>query len=121
MSTGNAALAGIAQTIFAFDDLLGLIKTGLPRSSPWQRSLADRLVVADERMQVLRMTISMERADVEIQAAASALYSTCRGLAASLNGTRADSTLRGAMQMLADYAQALERRLTVELPATELS
>lgn len=78
------------------------MQKGLSRAKPWQRQLAAHLVDVDARIQVLRLTIAMERSDAEIVAAAEQLGDLARLAAASVRGSRVDPTTRAAIQLIGD-------------------
>ena len=86
MNGDMQSMTGVAQAILDFDELLALIKHGLPRTTPWQRSLAARLDELDQKMQILRMTISMGRHDDEIRDAATTLCCVFQPIVDAISG-----------------------------------
>ncbi|MBU0914788.1 MAG: hypothetical protein KKD97_00365 [Gammaproteobacteria bacterium] len=83
---------------------MALLQKGLSRAKPWQRQLAALLIEVDARVQVLRLTVAMERSDAEIVAAAEQLGDLCRLAAAAVRGSRVDPTTRAAIQLIGDMA-----------------
>ena len=106
-----AALVAIAKAIGDLDDLVRLLGNGLSRAKPWQRHLASRLTALDRLLQVLRMTIVIERPDIEILAAAEALCSACRKTAAAIVGNRCDLDTKAAIHLIADLASGVREEL----------
>lgn len=82
----------VTKTINDLDDLARQILTGLTRTKPWQHHLALRLGEVDRPLQVLWLTIAMEKPDAEITVSALAVAcrrSACRqpgGLSRSAGG-----------------------------------
>jgi hypothetical protein len=97
-------LEGIAKLIIDLEELLKLLLKSLPRIKPWQRQLADHLAEIDRRVQVLRMSILMDREDAEILQDADALRASCRAATHALAGSRASTTTRAALKLAADLA-----------------
>lgn len=106
-SPADPRLVAVAKTIKDMDDLARLMLTGLTRAKPWQRPLAVRLAEVDRLLQVLRLTIAMEKADAEIAVAALGVASACRRTAASLAGSRADFPALQAVALISDLGEKL--------------
>ncbi len=106
-SPADPRLLAVAKIITDLDDLVRLILTGHARTRPWQRQLAARLADVDRLLQVLRLTIAMEKPDEEIVNAADALAGACRRTAASLAGSRADDTAIKAVALVSDLGEKL--------------
>lgn len=107
MSQGSrdpVALEALVKLIKDLQDLVTLLSKGLSRAKPWQRQLAGHLADVDRQLQVLRLTVAMERRDAEVLAAAEQLASICRPAAAALAGSRADPTTRTAVHLIGDLA-----------------
>jgi len=62
----GASREAAAKAIDDLDALVQAVLTSLPPSKPWQRQLLQHLREIDRTTQVLRMTISLERASGEI-------------------------------------------------------
>lgn len=99
-----AALAAVAKSIGDLDELVTLVGRGLSHEKPWQRQLGNQLVEIDRLLQVLRMTVAMERADAEILAAADELRTECRKVRAYIVGSRSDLTTKAAVRLIAELA-----------------
>lgn len=116
----EAGLAGIAKAITDLDDLVRLTLGGLSRAKPWQRKLADALADVDCVMQVLRMTISMERNDSEILAAADALAASCRRAVGVVTGSRADLVTLTSLRLATDLAERFQAELRRQKTSVEV-
>lgn len=77
-SSADPKLIAVAETINDLDDLVRLILMGPTRTISRQRQLAARLGDVDRLMQVLRLTIVLEKADARIVAAAEDPAGSCR-------------------------------------------
>lgn len=108
----EAKMAMIAKAIKDFDALLGLLRSELRVTKPWQRQLAGRLAELDHLLQVLRLTIIMERSDVEVSDAADALLAACRATSGALAGSRADHVTRTALRLTIAAAELLVNSLS---------
>lgn len=104
-------LLNIAKAMGDLDDLVRLLGKGFSRAKPWQRQLASQLSELDRLLQVLRMTVVIERSDSEILAAAEALYSACRKTAAAIAGSRCDLNTKAAIRLIADLASGIQDEL----------
>ena len=104
-------LDGIAKIIIDLTELLGALRTATVPGKPWQRQLLRDLGKADAQLQVLRMTIAMNRHDGEIRAAAQSLDATLAASATDVSRGRADQEARAAMRLLAALARELKTRL----------
>lgn len=109
------SLAAMAKSIGDLDELVALVGRGLPRAKPWQRLLANQMIEVDRALQVLRMTVVMERADAEILAAAEVLCAECRQTGAAVVGTRSNLTTKAAIRLIADLANNIRRGLQMVL------
>ena len=105
------ALVTVAKGMGDLDDLVRLLAKGLSRAKPWQLHLAAHLAEADRLMQVLRLTVALDRSHTEIVEAAVDLHLACRRARQSLAGTRADRTTVAAMQLSADLAASIVHAL----------
>jgi len=82
----GASFDRLAKFIQDLQDLVALLLRGLSRAKPWQRQLAAHLGDIEKQVDVLRLTVAMERHDSEILAAADHLAGICRLSAAALAG-----------------------------------
>jgi hypothetical protein len=106
-SPADPKLVAVARTIHDLDDLVRLILKGLTRTKPWQRQLTARLADVDRLVQVLRLTIAMEKPNDAIVAAAEAVAGACRRTSASLAGSRADYPSLQAVALISDLGGKL--------------
>lgn len=104
-------LMAIAKTIGNLDDLVRALGNGLSRAKPWQRQLTSRLGEIDRNLQVLHMTVALERTDHEILSAAVNLSAECRSVGLAVAGSRADLAIKGAVRLIAEMAAQLLRQL----------
>ena len=104
-------LRELAKLITDVDELVQAIANALSRNEPWQRQLLAHLVRADTCMQILRMTVAMNRCKTETHDAANRLHAVLIAADASLRGARADASTKAAVQV----AAGLSRRLAVAL------
>ena len=116
----SESMAPVAKAILDLTDLLALISKGISRAKPWERQLASELVEVDRRLQVLRMTIVMERDDNEILAAAERLRLGCRDASMSLRGSRAGATTQAALRLAADLAEGIVQALRQLVPLSSI-
>lgn len=92
-------LAGTAKSIKDLDLLLRALLTSLPTAKPWQRQLRLHLVDADGLLQVLRMTISMDRSQPELLQAAKDLLAPLRAANVYVGAGRADAGTKQAVNL----------------------
>lgn len=111
--------AAIAKAIVDMDTLIKLLVAELPRAKPWQRQLASHLAGIDGRLQIIRLTISLDRGGSEVLQEAEMLYEACRRAGATLAGSRADHSTRSALQLAVALAAGL--RGNMELHLNELA
>lgn len=111
MTESRLLLEALAKLIKDVQDLVSLLRQGLSRTKPWQRQLAAHLGDVDQQLQVLRMTVAMERHDGEILEAAEQLAGICRLAGAALAGSRVDSTTRAAVRLIGDLAVRIRAAL----------
>lgn len=107
-----ADLETVAKLIVDLTALVSNLLACTPAAKPWQQQLRRQLLAADVHLQVLRMTIVLERADEETLDAARKL-APCLGLAAAGVGQgRADHTTRDGVRLSATLARHLNLRLS---------
>lgn len=104
-------LARIAKLITDLEDLVRLLKRGMAATQAWQRQLLSELDVVDVRLQVLRMSVVMDKSDSEILEAATSVRIACRSAEAAVTGTRALHTTKAAVKLAATLAANIERSL----------
>lgn len=104
----NTPAPGLEATARAIKDLsllLLALLTSLPTSKPWQRQLRAHLAQADGLLQVLRMTVSMERGGPEIVQAVRDLMVPLRAANAYVAAVRADAGTKQAVHLGFNLAQ----------------
>jgi len=111
-SPADPKLVALAKTINDLDDLVRLILKGLTSTKPWQRQLAACLEDVDLLLQVLRLTIALDKPDVQIVEAAEDVAGACRRTAASLAGSRADYPSLQAVALVSNLGEMLRAAFT---------
>lgn len=94
----------------AINDLTELVRallTALPSTKPWQRQLRAQLSEVDGRLQILRMTIALERHDDEIRQAAEQLLLGLRAANQYGAGGRTDAATRAAVKLALRMGQQI--------------
>lgn len=86
-----------AKAIGDLDDLVRAVLTSLPITKPWQRQLRQYLLDIDRHLQILRMTISMDRSLEEVNEAAGQLRTDLRVAQRYLAVGRADMGTKAAV------------------------
>lgn len=109
-------LEALAKLIQDVQDLVTLLLKGLSRAKPWQRQLTTHLAELDRQLQVLRMTVVMERQDGEILEAAEQLAGISRLVGAALAGSRVDPTTRAAVHLISDLTARIRTTLQEAQP-----
>lgn len=97
-------LVTFADAIGKLDELVRVLSRTLSPAKAWERQLAARLAEADRLLQLLRLTVAMERQDEEVRDVASQLCSECRALSLAIGGSRADITTKQAVRLIAGLA-----------------
>ncbi|MFG6455884.1 hypothetical protein [Roseateles sp. BYS96W] len=93
--TEPSRLAETATAITHLDELLSALMRGMAPGRPWQRQLSMRLAQAGREIQVMRMTIAMDREPKELVQAALNLHATLCAVGGELASARADPTTTG--------------------------
>ncbi|RTL45287.1 MAG: hypothetical protein EKK53_06620 [Burkholderiales bacterium] len=107
----QALLEALGKLIKDVQDLVMLLGQGLSRAKPWQRQLSAHLADIDRQLQVLRMTVAMEKQDGEILEAAEQLAGLSRLAGAALAGSRVDPTTRAAIKLIGDLTVRIRTTL----------
>lgn len=89
--TPRSEPAETARVIANLDALVQAIIEDMPPSKPWQRQLRVHLIHAERQLQILRMTIALDRGQGEVVQAARALQISLRTANASVSKGRADA------------------------------
>lgn len=109
-------LVALAKNIADLDDLVRMLVKAMPQVKPWQRRLIAQLLELERLVQILRMTIAMERPDREILEGAKALCIHSRQTSAAAAGTRVDAVTKASLCLVGSLAasilQLMEQRRT---------
>ena len=104
---GDGSIGGLAKAITDLDGLVNALIRTMPSAKPWQRTLIDQLANADREIQVLRMTIALDRSEHELRTASTRLHETL-ALANALGAkSRADSSTKAAVRLAASIAKQI--------------
>ncbi|MBC7377160.1 MAG: hypothetical protein H7346_06950 [Burkholderiaceae bacterium] len=88
----------------------------LAPAKPWQRHLLIRLARIDQKIQVLRMTIALDRGVAEQSAAAIQLHASLASTVAELVKGRTDVTTKAAMRFALGLGKRVREALVVSAP-----
>lgn len=101
-----------ARALCDLDKLIGALLSSVPTGKPWQRQLRRQLEDCDGLIQVLRLTLLMERGDAEVRKAAEELFGSLRLANTSANAGRTDMATRHAIKLAVLYGQRVSAALT---------
>ncbi|PTT81700.1 hypothetical protein DBR42_17800 [Pelomonas sp. HMWF004] len=102
---------GVARIVVDLTGLLAALQSATVPGKPWQRQLLRDLEEGDRHLQVLRLTIAMNRRDAEVLTAACSLVSVLTRAASTIGRGRADQGTRDATRLLAGLGRELQLRL----------
>lgn len=111
------ALDAASRLVTDLAELVQAIFTALPPSKPWQRRLLQQLAEADRLVQVLRLTVAMDRAHAEVAEAAGQLAAALRAADRYIAVGRADLVTKAAVRLAADLGQRIVVALSGDGPA----
>jgi hypothetical protein len=111
LSQTPGTLAASAKSLGDLDDLVRILRKSLPRTKPWQRQLFGHLNELDRLVQVLRMTVIIERSDEEILEASHALCLASRKAVSAVHGSRCDLDTKAAVGLIAELASGVREEL----------
>lgn len=94
-----AHFEAIAKGINDVDVIVQGLLDRTPPSKPWQRQLRAQLQNVDRHVEILRLTISLEREDTEIYEAARKLKQVLETTNVQIVGGRADGFTKSALQV----------------------
>lgn len=100
-------VALLAKLIPDLDSLIQALRSGLAVSKPWQRSLHIGLADADQKMEVLRMTIVMKRPEAEALEAAARLHAALSAGQLQVTNRRAEAATKAAMLLALALAKQI--------------
>ncbi len=103
----SANLAAVAKAIGDLEALVRGLIQGLPASKPWQRQALDHLGEADRAMQVLRLSIALEREQEELVDAARQVQLALRAARAFTIPARADLITKTGLKLASDLSDKL--------------
>lgn len=106
----------IGQAYSALTAMVALLLKGLPRAKPWQRQPVAHLEDVGRHVQVLRLTVGMDRPDPEMLQGSDGMAAASRLLTLVVSGSRVDLTARGALRLVADSAERIHRALANSTP-----
>lgn len=104
-------LEAIAKLIRDVDVVVGLVRKTLSPAVPWQRKLIECLDETSTAVQVLRMTVAMERSYSEILAAAAKVHAASRRALLATAGTRAEAKIKASLTLVAQQAGGISALL----------
>lgn len=104
-------LAGAANALSDLDALIRSSLTLISPLRPWQRKLLLDLSEADRHMQILRMTIALDRPAGEVHDAAKHLLVSVRTASAGAERGRGDQAAKQLLQTCVALAKRLEGAL----------
>lgn len=102
---------GVAKIVVDLTGLLAALRSATIPGKPWQRQLLRDLDEADTHLQILRLTIALNRRDDEVLSAVRSLTSVLTRAASTIGRGRADQGTRDATRLLAGLAKELHARL----------
>lgn len=101
-----------AKVIIDLSDLVAAILTSLPSVKPWQRQLRLHLLDIDKWVQVLRMTIAMDRPAGEVTDAVEKVRTALRVAQRYLAVGRADLGTKAAVALACELGLKIDAALT---------
>lgn len=98
----------VADAIRDLGDLVAQLAIGVRGPLPWQRQLLAHLDGLAGLVQILRMSVVLERPHDEIREAARALLAHARHASVAVAGSRADPTTRIALRLALNLAVTID-------------
>lgn len=105
-ATTTCGLQGTAKVLTDLDLLIRALLATVPAAKPWQRQLCTYLTNADGLLQVLRMSVVMDRSDAEVLQAARDLVVPLKAANAYVNAGRADAGTKKGVQLAYQLSQS---------------
>lgn len=102
----------IGKAISDLDTLVQSLIKSLPSAKPWQRQLLARLANIEREVQVLRMTIALDRDLSELSAAAIQLHTSLAAACIESNKGRADQTTKAGIRLVLGLSKRVRDSLT---------
>lgn len=100
-----------SRAIANLDALVQAMIEEVPPSKPWQRQLRVHLIQAEREVQILRMTIALDRGQGEVLQAARALQISLRTANASVSNGRADAGTKALVSIALATSQRISGAL----------
>ena len=107
----------IAKAIRDLDDLVRLLIRALAPAKPWQRHLLIRLARIAQEIQVLRMTIALDRGFAEQSAAAIQLHASLASTVTEMVKGRTDVTTKAAMRLALGLGKRVREAFVMSVPS----
>ena len=101
----------VAAAIQDFDELVTKLVVAARGPLPWQRQLAAHLDGLAGLVQILRMSVVLERPDAEVRETAQALTEHTRQASLAVAGSRADLHTRVALRLALNLAVTISSGL----------
>ncbi|WP_124455106.1 hypothetical protein [Paucibacter sp. KBW04] len=101
-----------AKALNDLDHLVGSLTQSFPASMPWQRQLQARLARLKEEIQLVRMTIALEREHAELTTASAQVHASLVSILTSLGKSRADATTKVAVQLATGLSKQVHDALS---------
>jgi hypothetical protein len=109
----------VAAAIQDFDELVTKLGIGARGPLPWQRQLAAHLDGLAGLVQILRMSVVLERPEAEVRDTARALAEHTRQASLAIAGSRADLSTRIALRLALNLAITISGGLHAPTPRPE--
>lgn len=101
------------RAICYLDHMVGELIDAIPPSKPWQRQLLVQLATAQREIQVLRMTIALNRNAQEILAAGLLVHATLANAHTAAIKGRAPLLMKGEMRFAHEVSKRIKSALEV--------
>lgn len=101
----------LSRSISILDDLVQALLSEIPSSKPWQRQLLLHLAHVARSVQILRMTIAMERSKDDVCEAARRVYQALRATHAAVTTGRADVGTKTSVSIAMQASKRISKSL----------
>ncbi|KQV49525.1 hypothetical protein ASC95_18220 [Pelomonas sp. Root1217] len=101
----------VAKAITDLTELVQAVLDSLPSSKPWQRQLLLYLAEIDRLTQILRLTVSLNRASTEVSEATQQLRLALRVAQRYVGTGRADSGTKAAILLASELGLRIDSAL----------
>ena len=103
--------AELSRSISILDDLVQALLIEIPPIKPWQRQLVLHLTQVERSVQILRMTIAMERSKDDVCEAARRVYQALRAAHAAAATGRADVGTKTSVNIAMQASKRISKSL----------